>query len=112
MPPENRSRSMIHPVIFVRGTNIMPPWLDTSCHSFDHPHTGFLSRFACHTDCWPSCLIHCHTFRNKLVPPQQTMNEFPCICVLLKAACITTGLGIEHDYISTFAYLFIVAKTF
>src|SRR5665811_481191 len=44
MPPEDWYCSMINPAIFMRSANVMPPWLDTTCHSFNHPHTGFLHR--------------------------------------------------------------------
>src|SRR5688572_1857492 len=48
-PPHQRLGRPVHPAVFVISADVMPPWLDATGDTRDHPHARFGRRLAGHT---------------------------------------------------------------
>src|ERR1043165_6232571 len=88
----------------------MPPGLQSSGDTLDHPQASFGRWFACQTEGGPARLVHRHAFRNELVPAKQAMDQFACLTIILETARVTPRLVVEHNYLRATADFFVVAK--
>ena len=95
-PSHHRLRGAEHPLIFLVGADVMPPWLDAAGDARDHPHPRLGRRLARHAVITRARLVHRHGFGRELVPPEKRVDALAGVPVLLKPRVVVSPLVVEH----------------
>src|SRR5437016_86145 len=89
--------------------DVMPPWLDAACESFDHPHASFRRGLTGDTKRTAPGLVHRHAFRREFVPTENAVDQLSGVGVFFEAGG-TARLMIEKYHFRALEDRFRVTK--
>src|SRR5947209_18908792 len=89
---------------------MMPPRLNASGKSLDHPHPRLSRRLGAESEIRAPSLVHCHAFRNQLVPAEQLMDEITGLGIVLKTGVVAPRLMVQQNNLGAVADALVIEK--